>query len=57
MSTFPKTGGSRLTQVRAIVGDYPFYGHIETDPPQAARDFAAGKGALVEESLLLQYGE
>ena len=36
---------------------YPFYGRIETDPPQAAAEFAAGKGALVEESLLLQYGE
>ena len=56
MSTFPKSGGSRLTQVRAIAGTYPFYGHIEADPPLAASDFAAGKGALVEESLLLQYG-
>ena len=56
MSTFPKSGHSRLTQVRAISGAYPFYGHIETDPPQATVDFAAGKGALVEESLLLQYG-
>ncbi len=57
MSTFPKTGGSRLTQVRAIAGGYPFYGKIETDPPGAAQAFADGKGALAEGSLMLQYGE
>ncbi len=57
MSTFPKTGGSRLTQVRAIAGGYPFYGKIETDPPGAAQAFADGRGALVEGSLMLQYGE
>ena len=56
MTRFPKTGASRLTQVRALAGDYPFYGAIETRPPEAARDFYAGKGALLEESLLLQYG-
>ena len=56
MTRFPKTDGSRLTQIRALEGDYPFYGQIETRPPEAAKDFYAGKGALLEESLLLQYG-
>ncbi len=56
MTQFPKSGGSRLTQIRALTGDYPFYGQIETRPPEAAKAFLDGKGALLEESLLLQYG-
>ena len=56
MAEVPKTGASRLTQVRAIEGGYPFYGKIETEPPEAARDFREGRGALIEESLLLQFG-
>ncbi len=56
MAEFPKTGASRLTQVRAIEGGYPFYGKIETAPPEAAQQFRDGQGALIEESLLLQYG-
>lgn len=55
MTQFPG-GGARLTQVRGMEGAYPFYGQIETNPPTAAADFLAGKGALLEESLLAQYG-
>ncbi len=55
MAVFPKTGGTRLVQVRALEGRYPFYGQIETDPADAAERFARGEGALVEESLLLQF--
>ena len=55
MAVFPRTGGTRLVQVRALEGRYPFYGQIETDPPEAGARFARGEGALVEESLLLQF--
>ncbi len=56
MAQFPKNGASRLVQVRAMEGAFPFYGTLDTAPAAAAREFAAGRGALVEESLLLQYG-
>lgn len=56
MALFPKTGATRLVQVRAMEGGYPFYGQIETEPADAARRFTAGEGALVEESLLLGFG-
>ncbi len=56
MATFPGTGGQRLTQVRAMEGGYPFYGKIDTEPADAAARMLAGQGAVVEESLLLQYG-
>lgn len=55
MIRFPATDGSRLVQVRALEGPFPFYGSIETDPPNAAQEFRAG-GALVEEGVLIQYG-
>ncbi len=57
MAEFPKTGASRLTQVRAIEGDLPV---LRQDRDRAAASRAAssaqGRGALIEESLLLQYG-
>ncbi|MBS0657154.1 MAG: FtsX-like permease family protein [Verrucomicrobia bacterium] len=56
MATFPKSDNLRLTQVRAIGGRFPLYGQLETNPPEAAAAFAAGRGALIEEALLLQYG-
>ena len=56
MATFPRAGGQRLTQVRALEGGYPFYGRAETVPPEAAAQMLAGEGAVVEDSLALQFG-
>ncbi len=55
MVLFPRTDGTRLTQVRALEGDYPYYGEIETDPPSAATRFKTGQYAIVDEKLLIQY--
>jgi len=54
MVLFEKSGGTRLVQVRALGPGFPFYGEFETEPAPAATNFHSG-GALVEESLLLQY--
>lgn len=51
-----KSGGSRLIQVRAISGQYPFYGTIETDPPDAAVTYREGRRALVDDAVMIQYG-
>ncbi|MCC7264617.1 MAG: ABC transporter permease [Candidatus Latescibacteria bacterium] len=56
MVLFPKSGGTRLVQVRAIEGDFPFYGELRTEPAAAARSFRAGREALVDEGVLLQFG-
>src|SRR5215210_5441197 len=56
MAVFPANGGTRLVHVRALGGNFPFYGAMETDPPSAAREFRDGTGAVVEESLLIQFG-
>ncbi len=56
MALFEASGSSRLVQVRAVSGDFPYYGKLETDPPSAAYDFRAGPFALVDENLMLQIG-
>ncbi|MCG3148903.1 MAG: hypothetical protein PCFJNLEI_02352 [Verrucomicrobiae bacterium] len=56
MIQFPKSGDTRLVQVRALQGGFPFYGTMETLPAEAAGQFRTGGGALVEENLLTQFG-
>ena len=47
MVAFPSTGASRLTQVRALEGDFPFYGKLETIPVEAEASFRKdGKGNM-----------
>jgi putative ABC transport system permease protein len=56
MIFFVNGWGTRLVQVRALEGGFPFYGKLETEPPEAAELFRRGGSALVEESLLTQFG-
>jgi putative ABC transport system permease protein len=56
MILFPKNGGNRLAQVKALQGDFPFYGELETVPAAAGKDFRNGRQALVDQTLMLQYG-
>lgn len=56
MVAFPKSGESRLVQVRALEGAFPFYGKLVTAPESADELFRkGGKVALVEELLMNQY--
>ncbi|OQP63546.1 ABC transporter permease [Niastella vici] len=55
MIYFTKNDGTRLVQVRALEGDYPYYGAIETTPVRAARTFRKNREALVDKTLMLQY--
>jgi putative ABC transport system permease protein len=56
MVYFVKSGSSRLVQVRALDGEYPFYGSFGTEPVQAGQSWRSGKQALVDKALMLQYG-
>ena len=56
MIYFPAGGGSRLLQVRALSGGFPYYGEMETFPVEARSEFRRGEGVLVEESVLAQFG-
>ncbi len=56
MIYFIKNQGTRLVQVRALEGSYPYYGSLETTPAQAGLEFRSGQRALVDKTLMLQYG-
>ncbi len=68
MVFFPKNDGTRLVQVRAQWGAFPFYGSFATTPAEAAATFrrvateeqpapdGADRVALVEKTLMLQFG-
>ncbi|MGI9545295.1 MAG: ABC transporter permease, partial [Cyclobacteriaceae bacterium] len=55
MVLFPKNQGTRLVQVRALKGDFPYYGAIETTPIEASRSFRSKQKALVDQTLMLQF--
>jgi putative ABC transport system permease protein len=55
MVYLPKSGGTRLAQIRFLAGGYPFYGALRTDPPDAAQTFRSQRAALVDQGLMLQY--
>ena len=56
MVAFPKKGATKLAFVRGINGGYPFYGSLITKPPSAAIEYQRLGGALVDATLMLQYG-
>lgn len=55
MAYLPKSAATRLVNVRALAGDFPFYGFLESVPREAAQTFRRGLNALVDDSLLLQF--
>jgi putative ABC transport system permease protein len=55
MVYFPQSDGTRLVQVRALEGGFPYYGAIETNPAPASLEFQQGQKALVDQTLLLQF--
>ena len=56
MIFFPKNQESRLVDVRSLEGDFPYYGKLETEPPNAEASFRDGSPkALVDQSVLVQY--
>lgn len=56
MVAFPRSGSSRLVQLIGLNGDYPYYGKIETRPASAAGDFRGKRAALVDQTLMLEFG-
>ncbi|MBK8195673.1 MAG: FtsX-like permease family protein [Lewinellaceae bacterium] len=55
MVRFPGNGGTRLSQIRALEGDYPFYGKWKSSPENSWKTFRSGKAALVDHALMLQF--
>ncbi len=55
MAYIPKTGETHFVRLKALEGNFPFYGTIKTTPLEAEKSFRKGKSALVDESLMLEY--
>jgi putative ABC transport system permease protein len=56
MAYFPRTESSRLVTVRGNEPGFPFYGAVETDPPEAASTYLETGGALIDGTLMQQFG-
>ena len=56
MAYFPKSNSARLATVRGHEPGFPFYGTIETEPPSAAQTYLQDGGALIDGTLMVQYG-
>jgi putative ABC transport system permease protein len=55
MIYFSKSNKTRLVQVRALSGEFPYYGILETMPASAGKIFRDGQAALVDQTMMLQY--
>ena len=55
MIYFPKNGGTRLVNIKALEGEYPYYGKLETTPMTAGQTFRKAQQALVDKTLMLQF--
>ncbi|MGI9044448.1 MAG: ABC transporter permease [Gemmatimonadaceae bacterium] len=53
MALIPRSGGTRLVQVRAVSDNFPHYGVITTTPDGKWDDLQSGPNALVDPSLLI----
>ena len=57
MVLFPRVGGVRLAQIKAIDGRFPYYGTWEVQPASAVAQFRNNQPvALVDDALLVQFG-
>ena len=53
MALVPRSGSTRLVQVRAVSANFPFYGEITTSPAGRWATLQSGPNALVDPSLLI----
>lgn len=56
MLSFPNRQGTRLVRIRGVEPGYPFYGAFTTEPQEAAETFGSHEAALVDVTIMTQYG-
>lgn len=56
MAFFPKTGNTRLSQITAFEGNFPYYGDLVTEPASAADVYQENQSALVDEPIMRLFG-
>ena len=55
MVLFVKNQTTKLVNIRALGGGFPYYGDLETTPKSASRGFRTKKDVLVDKTLMLQF--
>ena len=55
MAYFPKNEGTRPVNVKALRGQYPFYGSMTTEPAIVDKNYQTGNNALIDNTLRLQF--
>tara|TARA_B110000037_G_scaffold22106_1_gene24788 strand:- start:263 stop:2788 length:2526 start_codon:yes stop_codon:yes gene_type:complete len=56
MAGFKNGTSSRLVSVKAIEGNFPFYGAIVTEPSDAANNYQKLGGVIADQTLFFQFG-
>lgn len=55
MAYLPQQEESQFVRIKAVDGDFPYYGTLLTEPASAAQSYKDQKIALVDDGLMLQY--
>ena len=56
MAYLPAQDETQFVRIKAIEGAFPFYGNLVTAPQEAAATYQDNQAALVDESLMFEYG-
>jgi len=56
MSYLPSIDQSQFVRIKALTGDFPYYGNLLTEPASASSTYKSGVHALVDDGMMLQYG-
>jgi putative ABC transport system permease protein len=56
MAYLPSKNESQFVRIRALKGNFPYYGELLSEPAGAAEIFRTRPEALIDESMMLQYG-
>ena len=55
MAYVPKSDETQFVRIKAIEGEFPFYGKLVTQPEEASNTYQASGSALVDDALMFEY--
>lgn len=55
MAYLPSVDETQFVSIKGLEGDFPFYGKLQVDPPEADQLFRSGNSAVVGEGMMIQY--
>ena len=55
MAFLPKNEQSQFVRIKALEGDFPYYGNLLTEPKSASQKYKSEPMALVDDGMMLQY--